>query len=126
MRGQVTFDAVFALFLVVFALLFLSVSVEPAEDYKVLEINRKITDLVLFIVEDESLAPIAEGNYTEISEVKKKLSHLKNKLELDGIEVNVKGTKIRVGTERELKISKKIIIPAYDSQEFIIGEVSVW
>ncbi len=130
-RGQaVTFDAVFALFIVIISFIYLTFLLSDTESPEMdrLRLERKSADAVSIILDAElgGLAKIAEGDPSEIQSINMLMAELTGKMGLSGMRVSVGAVKMQAGQSTNYGISKRVMVPAYNSTEFFGGEIIVW
>jgi len=131
MKGQaVTLDAVFSLFIVILSFVYLTfiISDTDSPEMERLALERKSEDAVAIVLDArlDSLKKIAEGNNEDLQKINALLSELKEKQELSGIRLSVGAFKTQAGQSTDYGVARRIIVPAYNSTEFIGGEIIVW
>lgn len=131
MRGQaVTLDAVFSLFMVILSFIYLTFLISDTESPEIdrLRLERKSADAVAIVLDARlgSLKKIAEGNNEDLQQINSLLAELKEKQELSGIRLTVGAFKAQAGQSTDYGIARRILVPAYNSTEFIGGEIIVW
>ncbi len=123
MRGQITLDAVFSLLIAISGVLFMSILVTPDNEYKALDVERKSTDAVLVITEQE-LSGFAEGNSSARVRLESLLVELKETIGLSGLRLSTGDSVIFVGERSKLSSKKHFIVRSED--RFVVGEIIVW
>lgn len=123
MRAQITFDAIFALFIAITGIAFISILISPDTSYHSLEIERKSTDALLVSLEQD-LSGFAEGNASARLQLESLFSELRARLDVSGIRVSAGDGLLLVGSSSDLSSRKHFIVRAGD--EFFVGEIIVW
>ena len=120
MRGQVlTLDVVFALFVVVSTVVFLAGFGYEYDELRVLALERKATDAVIFLYEE--CGGLGEGEIEG-----EKMRSLLGLSEAGGIEVSVWGNVWSAGEKDGLRAEKYFIAANVNQTEFEVGKVVVW
>jgi len=123
LRAQATLDAVFALFIAIGSIAIVSQVLSQNYGHGALEIERKATDVVLVLLEQDTRG-LAEGNASAVGSAKAAMLEVKSAHGLSGIRVSAGKGSVLVGESSGFYAKKHFV--AHSENGFVVGEAIVW